>query len=162
MFCCITKSIAPGRQSNAWHSSAPTVIVVSGVETNTSPAVVKTPVLPSKLALTFFNLALSAADNSTYVVPAPAHPFTAAAKLVKAAASLAPFKTSHAALGEEDTKVNLTPPTVISSVATTEEKLIVLECITLFEEYTLYPAKFPAYPFLRAKSANENQSCATV
>jgi hypothetical protein len=58
--------------------------------------------------------------------------------------------------------VNLTPATVISSVATTEEKVIVLVCFTLLDEYTLYPAKFPAYPFLRAKSAKENQSCATV
>ena len=162
MFCCITRSIAPGRQSNAWHSSAPTVIVVSGVETNTSPAVVKTPVLPSKLALTFFNLALSAADNSTYVVPAPAHPLIAAAKLVKAAASLAPFNTLPGVDPIELTKVNLTPPTVISSVATTEEKLIVLVCSTLLDEYTLYPAKFPAYPFFKAKSARLNQSCATV
>jgi hypothetical protein len=31
-------------------------------------------------------------------------------------------------------------------------------CSTLFEEYTLYPAKFPAYPFFKAKSAKLNQS----
>jgi hypothetical protein len=54
--------------------------------------------------------------------------------------------------------VNVTPATVIASVATTEEKLIVLLWNTLLDEYTLYPAKFPAYPFLRARSANENQS----
>ncbi|MBO7444141.1 MAG: hypothetical protein J6T69_04915 [Methanobrevibacter sp.] len=50
----------------------------------------------------------------------------AAAKLVKAAASLAPLRTSHAADGLEDTNVNVTPATVIASVATTLEKLIVL------------------------------------
>jgi hypothetical protein len=54
--------------------------------------------------------------------------------------------------------VNLTPATVISSVATTEEKEIVLLWNTLLDEYTLYHAKFPAYPFLRARSAKENQS----
>ena len=32
----------------------------------------------------------------------------------------------------------------------------------LLDEYTLYPAKFPAYPFFKAKSARLNQSCATV
>jgi hypothetical protein len=82
----------------------------------------------------------------------------AAAKLANAAASLAPFNTLPAVVPIDATKVNLTPATVISSVATTEEKLIVLLWNTLFEEYTLYPAKFPAYPFLRARSANENQS----
>ena len=58
--------------------------------------------------------------------------------------------------------MNVTPAITISSVATTLEKLIVLLCFTLLDEYTLYPAKFPAYPFFKAKSANENQSCATV
>ena len=82
----------------------------------------------------------------------------AAAKLAKAAASLAPLRTLPAVDPIDATNVNLTPATVISSVATTLEKLIVLECAKLFEEYTLYPAKFPAYPFLRARSANENQS----
>jgi hypothetical protein len=86
----------------------------------------------------------------------------AAARLVKAAASFAHLRTLPAVVPIEATNVNLTPATVISSVATTEEKLIVLECAKLFEEYTLYPAKFPAYPFLRAKSAKLNQSAATV
>jgi len=50
----------------------------------------------------------------------------AAAKLVKAAASLAPLRTLPAVLPIEATKVNVTPATVIASVATTVEKLIVL------------------------------------
>jgi hypothetical protein len=48
IFCCITRSIAPGLQSRASEVSAPTVIVVSGVDTNTSPEVVRTPVAASK------------------------------------------------------------------------------------------------------------------
>jgi hypothetical protein len=99
---------------------------VSSVDTTTAPAEVKTPVVPFKATLAPFNLALSEADTSTYVVPAHAHPLTAAAKLVNAAASLAHFNTSPAADGEELTKVNVTPPIVIASVATTLEKLIVL------------------------------------
>ena len=82
----------------------------------------------------------------------------AAAKLVKAAASLAPLRTLPALDPIEATKVKVTHATVIASVATTVEKLIVLLWNTLFEEYTLYPAKFPAYPFFKAKSAKLNQS----
>jgi hypothetical protein len=59
------RSIAPGLQRIACSSAFPTVIVVSGVDTTTAPAVVNTPVEASKLALTFFNLALSAALTST-------------------------------------------------------------------------------------------------
>ena len=50
----------------------------------------------------------------------------AAARLANAAASLAPLRTLPAVLPIEATNVNLTPATVISSVATTDEKLIVL------------------------------------
>ena len=54
--------------------------------------------------------------------------------------------------------MKVTPPITITSVATTLEKEIVLVCGTLLEAYTLYPAKFPAYPFFNAKSAKLNQS----
>ena len=65
MFCCNTKSIAPGRHRIACSVAFPIVIVESGVVTATDPAVVNTPVVPSRLALTHFNLALSAAEMST-------------------------------------------------------------------------------------------------
>ena len=68
----------------------------------------------------------------------------AAAKLANEAASLAPTNTLPGVVPIVPTKVNVTHPTVIASVATTLEKLIVLAWETLFEEYTLYPAKFPA------------------
>ena len=127
MFCCITRSIAPGLHNIAWHSSFPTVIVESSVDTATSPAVVRTHVVPLRLTLFPFNLALSEAEISTYVVPAPVHPLTAAAKLAKAAASSLPFNTVLGVVEREDTNVNVTPPIVIASVATTLEKLILLE-----------------------------------
>ena len=63
---------------------------------------------------------------STYVVPSPAAPLTAAAKLAKAAASLAPLRTVPAVVERELTKVKVTHAITISSVATTLEKLIVL------------------------------------
>jgi hypothetical protein len=50
----------------------------------------------------------------------------AAARLAKAAASFAHLRTFQAVVPIEATNVNLTPATVISSVATTLEKLIVL------------------------------------
>jgi hypothetical protein len=42
------RSIAPGLQRIACSSAFPTVIVVSSVDTTTAPAVVNTPVVPSK------------------------------------------------------------------------------------------------------------------
>jgi hypothetical protein len=128
MFCCITKSIAPGLHNTAFSTVSPTVKSEDVTITFPLDTIVKVELATE-------------ADILAFLIFGSVEALIREATLSNVAA----------------VAVNSTQATVILSPTETVPVTEVV-CITLLEEYTLYPAKFPAYPFFKAKSAKLNQS----
>jgi hypothetical protein len=114
MFCCITKSIAPGLQRIACSTASPTVKSEDVTITFPLDTIVKVEFATD-------------ADILAFLI------FGSVEALIREA-----MLSNVAAVA-----VNSTQATVILSPEVTVP-VTGIECITLLEEYTLYPAKFPA------------------